>query len=290
MTSPRFGVSTHLYHEQQLDRDHLVEIAAHRFELIELFATRTHFDYHDGVAVRSLAEWLEDTRLTLHSVHAPICASLVNGQWGDTFSNAVADDQRRRHALAEAEAALAIAQTIPYRHLVVHLGVPDAMKPAATDNSRDAARRSVEALQEMSERAGVQLAIEVIPNKLSTPESLVSFIEDDLDGAKIGICMDVGHAHLMGDLGDAIEACSGHIVTTHLHDNRRKADDHLTPGEGTIDWPAALMSLQKVGYDGPWMFEVANTSSARAVLEKADKARRKFETLLDVSFENPQAF
>jgi sugar phosphate isomerase/epimerase len=290
VTSPRFGVSTHLYHEQQLDREHLVEIAAHRFELIELFATRTHFDYHDGVAVRSLAEWLEDTRLTLQSVHAPICASLVNGQWGDTFSNAVIDDQQRRHAIAEAEAALAIAQTIQYRHLVVHLGVPDSMKPSATDNSRDAARRSIEALLEMSERAGVQLAIEVIPNKLSTPESLVSFIEDDLDGANIGICMDVGHAHLMGDLGDAIEACSGHIVTTHLHDNRRKADDHLTPGEGTIDWPAALMSLQKVGYDGPWMFEVANTSSARAVLERADKARRKFETLLDVSFENPQAF
>jgi len=289
VTSPRFGVSTHLYHEQQLDRDHLVEIAAHRFELVELFATRTHFDYHDSARVRSLAEWLEDTRLTLHSVHAPICASIIKGQWGDTFSNAVADDQRRRHALAEAEVALAIAQTIPYRHLVVHLGVPDSMKPAAFDNSRDAARRSVDALQEMSERAGVQLAIEVISNKLSTPESLVSFIEDDLDGARVGICMDVGHAHMMGDLGDAIEACSGHIVTTHLHDNRQKADDHLTPGEGTIDWPAALMTLQKVGYDEPWMFEVANTSTTRAVLEKADKARRKFETLLDVSFENPQA-
>ncbi len=287
MSSLRFGVSTHLYHDQRLDREHLVEIAAHGFECVEVFATRTHFDYHDGGAVRSLAEWLEDTRLTLNSVHAPICASLINGQWGETFSNAIADDQRRRKALVEAEAALSVAQTIPYNDLVVHLGVPDSQHPLPSDNSREAARRSVDELQTMASRAGVRLAIEVIPNALSSAESLVRFIESDLERAKVGICMDVGHAFLMGDLGDAIEACSGHLVTTHLHDNHRQTDDHLAPGEGSIDWPATLMSLQKVGYDGAWMFEVANTSTPQTVLEKIVKARRRFEALLDVSFDNP---
>ena len=280
MSSLRFGVSTHLYHDSRLDRDHLVEIAAHGFDCVEVFATRTHFDYHDHAAVQSLAEWLDDTRLTLNSVHAPICASLVNGEWGETFSNAIADEERRRKALAEAEAALAIAQTIPYRHLVVHLGVPDTVKPEPSDNSREAARKSVESLIEMSERAGVQLAIEVIPNKLSSAEALVSFIENDLEGTTAGICMDVGHAFLMGDLPDAIEACSGHLLTTHLHDNRGRTDDHLTPGEGAIDWPVTLMSLQKIGYDGTWLFEVANTSTPKAVLEKTERARRQFEKLL----------
>ena len=78
----------------------------------------------------------------------------------------------------------------------------------------------------------------------------MSLIENDLDGANVGICMDVGHAFIMGDLADAIEACSGHLITTHLHDNNGKSDDHLAPGEGSIDWPLALMSLQKIGYDG----------------------------------------
>jgi sugar phosphate isomerase/epimerase len=235
--------------------------------------------------VRALAEWLDDTRLTLHSVHAPITASFTNGEWGETFSTAIADDERRRKALSEAEAALAMAQTIPFKCLVVHLGVPDVMKPGAGENARDAARRSVEALHEMATRGGVTLALEVIPNALSTPESLVTLIEDDLDGLDVGVCLDVGHAHMMGDLGDAIESCSGHIVTTHLHDNRRKSDDHLAPGEGNIDWPATLMGLQKVGYDGAWMFEVANTSNTKAVLEKAAKARKRFESLLDFNFE-----
>ena len=68
--------------------------------------------------------------------------------------------------------------------------------------------------------------------------------------ADVGICMDVGHALMMGDVVDAIETCSGHLVTTHLHDNRGQTDDHLVPGKGVIDWAAALLALQKVGYDG----------------------------------------
>lgn len=287
MSTPRFGVSTHLYHDLRLDREHLVEIAAHGFECVEVFATRTHFDYHDSVAVRTLAEWLDDTRLELCSMHAPISASFTDGVWGETFSIATGDDARRQRAIVEIDAALAVAQTVPYRHLVLHLGVPDSWKPAASENSRDAARRSLKTIHEMAEKVGVRLAIEVIPNRLSSADALVSLIEDDLEGLNVGICMDVGHGFMMGDLGDAIETGSGHLIATHLHDNKRKTDDHLTPGEGGIDWPAALMSLQKVGYDGVWMFEVANTSTAKAVLEKTDRARRRFDELLGLSFENP---
>jgi sugar phosphate isomerase/epimerase len=281
----RFGVSTHLFHEQRLDREHLVEIAAHGFDGIELFATKSHFDYHDEGAVRQLAEWLDDTRLTLNSLHAPICGGFSNGAPSEMFSNAALDDSMRRKALAEAQAALSLAATIPYRYLVVHLGVPDSAEARKNDNSREAARRSVEEMNVMAGRVGVKLAIEVIPNPLSSAESLVSFIEDDLEGARVGICMDVGHAFMMGDLGDAIETCSGHLIATHLHDNHGKSDDHLAPGQGAIDWPSALMSLQKVGYDGTWLFEVANTSTPRDVLKRIEKARQRFESLLALSFE-----
>ena len=78
----------------------------------------------------------------------------------------------------------------------------------------------------------------------------------------------------------AIETVSGHLVTTHLHDNRRTADDHLVPFEGRIDWAEAAMTLQKVGYEGVWMFELAPSATPRAVLEKAQAARRRLEGFL----------
>src|ERR687887_2675255 len=110
----RFGISTHLYHDRRLDRDHLAQIASYGFEAIELFATRTHFDYHDPAAIRTLARWLGETGLRLNSVHAPIAASLTNGEWGESYSNAVSDNTRRQIAVRETGAALQITRQIPF--------------------------------------------------------------------------------------------------------------------------------------------------------------------------------
>ena len=272
-----FGVSTHLFQEHRLTRDHLVHIAAHGFESVELFATRAHFDYHDDLARVQLAEWLSDTRLELHSVHAPAFAALRQGRWVGAFSNASSDESRRRAAIAEAEAALALARHVPFRYLVTHIGVPMTEATSGADNQRGAARRSVEDLVALAAAVNVRVAIEVIPNPLSGASELVTLIEDDLEGLDVGICLDYGHAHLMGDVGEAIETVSGHLLTTHVHDNGGKRDDHLVPFAGTIDWDAAMMSTQKIGYDGIFMLEVGDTGDPVDVLRRSVKARERLE-------------
>lgn len=278
----RFGISTHLYHQQRLDRRHLLELAEFGFREIELFATIGHFDYHDGRAIDELAGWLEETGLRLHSVHAPIVDHLLNGQWGQPLSTATSEEQARAAAVQEAQAAAEIARRIPYSYLVSHLGIPDSMGPAQGDNSAAAAGRSLEEMAAAAAAVNVTLAVEVIPNRLSQAERLVQLLEDEVELAApgAGICLDMGHAFLMGDLADAIEIVSGHLVTTHVHDNRGKADDHLAPFDGTIDWPTALMSLQKVGYEGALVFELANTSTPRDVLQKSVEVRRRFEEIV----------
>jgi sugar phosphate isomerase/epimerase len=279
-----FGISTHLYVADRLDRDHLVEIAAHGFEAIEVFAVRDHFDYRDRRAAIALAEWLDDTRLVLHSIHAPIAGSYVNGSWKDGLSLAAADEARRKAAVDETLATLDVAAAVPYQVMIVHCGVP-VPHAGSGDNHRGSLIRSLEELSPVAARYGVRLAIEVIPNELSTPAALVDVIESDIDAGGLGICMDVGHARIMGDVVDAIEACSGHVITTHLHDNRGRSDDHLVPGKGVIDWDAATLAFQKVGYDGIWMFELAVAAERKAVLEQAVKARERLESLLHIGDE-----
>ena len=281
-----FGVSSHLYLSDRLDRDHLVEIAAHGFEAVEVFAVRGHFDYHDRRAAIALAEWLDDTRLTLHSFHAPIAAGYATGRWHDVYSLAAADEARRKRAVAETVTVLAVATVVPFNVLVVHGGVPDP-HGGATDNHLAALVRSLEELSGVAANLGVRLAIEIIPNVLSTPPALVRLLESDIEAADLGICMDVGHARLMGDVVDAIETCSGHLVATHLHDNRGRSDDHLVPGQGVVDWEATLLAFQKVGYEGAWIFEPAVASERRAVLERLVKARERFESLLQIG-DQPQ--
>ena len=273
----QFGISTHLFHEHRLSRDHLVHIAAHGFEAVEVFATRPHFDYKSAEAIAELAEWLSDTQLTLHSVHAPIVERLHNGRWIGPFSNASSDETRRRQAVAETEAAIAVAAHIPYRYLVLHLGVPTAQQLNASDNTPGAARRSVEEIANAAARVNVRVAVEVMPNALSDAATLATLVEEELDGLDVGVCLDYGHAHLMGDLGEAIEELSGHLWTTHVHDNNGKEDDHLTPYAGTIDWDVAMMETQKIGYDGALMFEVADTGNPLDVIKRCTKARERLE-------------
>jgi sugar phosphate isomerase/epimerase len=278
-----FGVSTHLFHHERLTRDHFQAIAAQGFEMVELFATRTHFDYHSRSAVGDLQQWLADAGLTLRSVHAPTAESFIGGRWGGSLSIASADNDARARAVAETEQALYIARRIPVPVFVMHLGIP-RMQPRDDDvgpqDARAAARRSVEELQKAAEPLGVQIAVEVIPNELSRAGSLVHFVEEDLDSLGVGICLDFGHAHLDGDVVDAVETVSEHVIATHLHDNRGRADDHLMPLEGTIDWAAALTAVQKIGYEGPMMFEVGAHGPAKDSLARLKKAREKMERWL----------
>ena len=331
MAKRQFGVSTHLYHGQRLSRDHLLEIAAHGFETIEVCATRTHFDYHNPAAVADLQQWMAEAGLTLHGIHAPVMHAYERGRWIGPLSLASSDADARAEAVAETEQALHIARRIPVKVLATHLGLPRpatrgiALRPfdpsrasgssrgrsrddklrvapsevegrqssgqalrqtsAQAPDGRAAARRSIEEVQRVAEPLGVQIAVEVIPNELSRAGSLVHFVEDDvegLEGRPVGICLDFGHAHLDGDLVDAIETVSEHFITVHVHDNRGRADDHLVPFEGTIDWPAALTAIQKVGYEGPLMFEMAAQGSAKETLARAQKARLKIEKMLMV--------
>lgn len=274
-----FGISTHLYHDQRLSREHLAQVASYGFEAIELFATKTHFDYHDPAAIAQLGQWLKETDLTLHSIHAPIADSLSGGQWGTMFSTAFSDNARRQIAVKEAEAALAMAREIPFGFAVVHLGTPTA-HASGGDNSRAAAVRSVEEICRVAETLGVRVAVEVIPNDLSSATTLVTMLERDFDATTVGLCMDFGHAHLMGDVPDAIETAAEHLITTHVHDNRRRADDHLVPYQGSIDWASALVTMRKIGYDGTYMMELASTGTSAAVLEEARRARQRMERAL----------
>lgn len=274
----RFGISTHLYHDRRLSRDHLAEIASYGFEAVEVFATRSHFDYHDPAAIDRLAEWLRETGLTLHGVHAPITDRLSpEGEWGAAISNAVSDAKGRETAVREADAALEIVRRIPASVFVVHLGTPTVQ---GGENNRAAAFRSAADISRLAEAAGTRAALEVIPNDLSDAQTLVGLIERDLEGSNAGICLDFGHAFLMGDVPDVIEGVAEHLITTHVHDNDRRKDDHRVPFDGRIDWNSALMTMQKIGYDGTYLMELANTSTPSDVLTKARAARQRFEKLL----------
>lgn len=276
----RFGVSTQLYHCQRLSRAHLEEIASFGFDTVEVVATRTHIDYHDAAALDELASWLGRTGLRLHSIHAPVTRSVSGRTWGAPFSNASPLTEVREAAVAEARAALELARRVPVEMLIVHPGLPDSLVKGP-DNDVAALRRSIADIAEAAAPLGVRVALENIPGALATPDAVVAEAEAEAAPGGIGTCLDFGHAHLMGGVVDAAETMSGLLVATHVHDNHGAWDEHLPPYEGGIDWDAALTTLQKIGYEGVLMFEVApNGAPTHAVLERVRQAATRLDAAM----------
>src|SRR5204863_6867962 len=120
----------------------------------------------------------------------PIGESFAGGRWGPALNIASPDAAARAKAMDETERALQIARRIPFGVLVVHIGLPRSQAVAATDNSRDAARRSIDELQKLAEPLDVTIALEVIPNELSRTGSLAHFIETELEESRAGLCID----------------------------------------------------------------------------------------------------
>ena len=276
-----FGLSTHLFHADRLAARHFETIAASGFDEVELFATRTHFDYTDPRHIADVKGWLSGAGLTARSMHLPISTGIRGGEWGRAYSNASPDAAVRQEAIDETMTALGVAADLGCRTGVLHLGIPRGQAIPAGDNDLGALARSLEPIALAADTAGVQLALEVIPNDLSTPDALLRLLDGRLDLGSAAICLDIGHAHLLGGAPDAAEALSGHVVTTHVHGNRGVEDDHLVPFDDTVDWPKTLTALWKTGYQGPLMFEVADTGDAAEVLRRTVGARTRLQAILD---------
>jgi sugar phosphate isomerase/epimerase len=281
MAPARFGISTHLFHAERLHRRHVEMIAQCGFTWLEVFATRTHFPYHDAAAVTELEHWIDELGITAGSVHLPISAGIPGGVWGKPYSNASSDAAVRQRAIDETRLACDAAAQLGCSIAVLHLGVPRGIEMPAPDNDLRAARSSLEQIVAVAAAARLQLAIEVIPNQLSGPPVLRDLLAGDLELGSTGVCLDIGHAHLLGGAPEAAEILGGHILTTHVHDNRGQADDHLVPFGGTIDWATTLMALSKVGYSGPLVFEVADDGDAAEVLKRTVGARSRLQAILD---------
>ena len=82
MHDRRFGVSTQLFLDSRLTLAHLVEISASSIEAVEVFGSRSHFDYSDAGTVDALGHGLSEADLDFHSLRAPTAAMMATQKVG----------------------------------------------------------------------------------------------------------------------------------------------------------------------------------------------------------------
>jgi sugar phosphate isomerase/epimerase len=268
------AISTLVYVKERLHPGLLDGLVRGGAQAIEIFAARQHLDYANRKQhVREIADWFRTSGIILNSVHAPLYADYEWGRAGAPQMNIASTDRASRiDAMDEIKRALELAEHIPFRFLVQHIG---ATGESFDDRKFEAAMTSVEHLRAFAKPLGVRILLENIPNELSAPERLVEFIRaahfDD-----VGVCFDVGHAHMMSDVPQAFETLKGYIHSTHVHDNAKMNDSHLWPGSGSIDWKQTMELLRSAPHTPALLLEVENDEKINLV-EKMGETFKKLE-------------
>lgn len=237
------ALSTHLLVNHHLTTVWLDRIWNAGIPLVEIFCARQHLDYRDKAQVTELGYWFRDSELKLHSLHSPMYS---DDAWGRTGPDSVMDITepvkiKSVQIVDEIKRVLEIAETIPFRYLIQHLGVADE---EFEERKVEAAFAALEEISLFAKQRGVEVLLENIPNALSSAQRLRYFLETTHLG--LNVCLDVGHAHMNEGVETAYRLLAPRIRSTHIHDNDGKMDLHLFPfvdPGGTIDWEGAMKNL-----------------------------------------------
>jgi len=264
------AISSHVFLNHRLHPGLLDVFARAGAQGIELFAARQHFDYTSRPHVRELAEWFRANSTEAFSTHAPLYSDQEMGRGGAPAVNVIHPEKSRRiDAMDEIKRALEVAETLPFRFLILHLGErEDTWGPRALEHSITA----LEHLRAFANPLGVKILVENLQGDVARPLHLVEILTTG-HFQDIGVCLDVGHAHLGDGVAAALSELSAHIRSSHLHDNKGDKDTHLWPGDGTIDWDEALGWLKAAPQTPAGVLEIHYTlgDSIEAVTEKAKK-------------------
>jgi sugar phosphate isomerase/epimerase len=236
-------------------------------EAIEIFAARGHFNYTDRQHIREIANWFRSTGVVFHSLHSPMYSEEESRGGAPAVNVAALEKRERIAAMDEVKRALEVAEQAPFHFLIQHVGVG---QETSSPQKMEAAMSSLEHLRAFAKPLGVQLLVENIPNELSTPESLIELLQAGRF-TDIGVCLDLGHAHMQSSVSQAFRALQDRIRSTHVHDNNQERDSHGWPGQGTIDWKEAIALLRTAPHVPPLLLEIEGIEGER-ISEKMAEA------------------
>ncbi len=119
---------------------------------------------------------------------------------------------------------------------------------------------------------GVKIAVENIGLPffaLSSLEELGAIVEGR---ENMGITLDIGHAYRRRktesaenaelEIARLIRSLGRKIIHIHFHDNHGQNDEHLIPGEGSINFAPIVDALKEVKFDGMVVVEMFDPGNA----------------------------
>jgi sugar phosphate isomerase/epimerase len=248
-------VSTHVIVNHRLTTAWLNRVENAAIKGVEIFCAPQHFDYRNKSQVAELGHWFRDSQLKLHSLHSPMYTDEIWGRSGPHTHINITERVKgeRIKWVDEIKRALEVAEVIPCKYMVQHLGVGGQ---EFSEYALEAGFSSLEELVNFAKQRGVEILLENTPNELSTAERLNLF--NSFTHLKLNYVFDTGHAHLGAGIEHEFEIMQERIRSLHVHDNDGKEDKHLFPFAegGTVDWVKTMELLRSRADQYPLLLEL----------------------------------
>lgn len=196
---------------------------------------------------RGIYEMAQRTGIRLWSCHLPFRPV-------DEFDISLESSELRKRTVTLFSEAIRQCADIGIDKFVVHPSTP--LPPAA--NREERKKNAVDMLDQLAEIAagcGAVIAVEDMTLRClgnSAQELLEMISVND----KLRICFDTNHL-LNNTHAEFVDLLGDKIVTLHISDYDHVAEKHWFPGEGANDWHEIYRLLQKIGYQGVWLYELS---------------------------------
>ena len=245
------SLSTHLFVFHDIDEEIASLLPRFGFSSAEIWAMPPHFPYADPEAAERIAGLLARHGVRVASLHAPLYPDVRSYKKDRWYSLSSQDEVHRRESVAATEAAGGWLAGHGGGTLVIHTHFPAEQWVPERWNTF---LRSMDELLE-AVPGNVLLAVENTPLPSGSVQSILDIV-GRYPEHRVGVCLDLGHANIEGEVLSAIRTASPRLVHIHASDNLSGRDDHLVPGRGSIPWKPVFAALSEIGFGGAFTVEL----------------------------------
>jgi len=202
--------------------------------------------------VDELVRAIDKYGVKAYSLHAPFFGLDISA----------IDEDARRRSLEKVLRSLEIAERLGCSCFIIHPSSKSYHRKEDYEKAKLMLLKSVEEIEKASSGHGVRVSLEnmLAPRegfRVGTSVAELREIAEKVSLGEVGICLDTGHTNYNGlEVAEEVREAGDLLAALHINDNDGSGDQHLVPGEGTIDWHSFLEALKDTGYDGLLMFEI----------------------------------
>ena len=213
----------------------------------------------DGSSVKAVELWEptfgKDDRHVQEARRALAVAGVeprtVHANFGASLDISSPDAATRSAGIQAIGVALDLAVRMGAGIVIVHPS-SEPIDSEARDTRIEQARRSIEIIAQMAQKAGCRVALELLPRTcLGRSAAELLCLLEDIDPGTAGACLDTNHLmDRFSTLPEVVRSLGLRLLALHCSDYDGVDEKHWLPMRGVIDWGAFLVGAERRRFHG----------------------------------------